>query len=123
MDTKNIKELIKQAKSTSLPEEVAMLLDDFEQFTDLYSQKERAPEDAAFKEALFLARDRFLASFNEISGSFGLTPETVQSYFENPNHFSAEQWQNMQTVKQEFQETQNTHHTRPRTAKTQKMRI
>ena len=102
MDTKNIKELINKARSSSHPEEVQVLLNDFEAFADLYNQKDQAADPEAFKEQVFSARDQFLASFNKIAESFGMTPETILNYYENPNNFSNEEWEKLQEIKEEM---------------------
>ena len=124
-----MKELIRNAREAAKAPEFLHLVDSFEKFSELFSQKERAREDAQesarFLQQLDDAHKNFWLSFEKVSSHLGITPELMKAYFENPNNFSPELWQDANSIKQEIFEEKSAIAASPKKLKknNRKMRI
>lgn len=100
MLTKNIHELIKEAKKGGIPPEFETLVKDLEAFTAIYERQENHAGDQAFAREFEAKRDQLLASFNEVTRSLGITSDMLQDYFGNPRNFTEEQWKELEKVRE-----------------------
>lgn len=100
MNNKNLREMIQQLRSLSQTKEQEALLSDFETFISLTEKK----GDPGSNQEIERARSQCYSSIEKVLTSFGLTPETMQQYMENPNNFSGEEWQKIQGLKEEYLE-------------------
>ncbi|HSX13898.1 MAG TPA: hypothetical protein VLE96_05715 [Chlamydiales bacterium] len=98
MNKENIKALINQLKGHAITSELETLLLHFESFIKL-SEKNDGSE---IQQDLEQAREQCFTSIEKVLNSFGFTPEMMQQHFENPSNFSAEEWQNVEEMKEEY---------------------
>lgn len=104
MELEKIKELINNARTAAKTEEFRQFIDRFETFVLLYNQKDKSSKNPEYMMKLHDSYRAFWNDFEKISARFGLTPDTFQAFFENPSNFSPEQWNHIQTVKQQITE-------------------
>lgn len=83
MEKEQIKELIQKAKAFASNEDGEQLADSFEEFIELYYQREHFCGNAEFALKLNAAHKRFWASFNQAAGQFGITQEFIREHFKN----------------------------------------
>lgn len=98
MKTENLKEFIAQLRGHAKNQEMNALLDHFEAFINLTEKK----DEPGFQQEIETARNQCFTSIEKTLISFGLTPETMQQYFENPSNFSADEWQKVEGLKEEY---------------------
>lgn len=98
MNKENLKELINQLRGQAKNKELSALLNNFETFIDLANKK----DEPGIKEELEKTREQCFTSIGSALSSFGLTPETMQQYFENPSNFSTEEWEKVQRLREEY---------------------
>ena len=103
MDMKNIKEFIKIAKESQTSSEFKALIADFESLTDLYAGGKEGLESIGMAEKIGQAQAKFWAALEAVLPSFGLTPELLDAYLDNPDNFSAAHWQKVQELKQQVE--------------------
>lgn len=98
MNNENVKELIKQMRGQAATPELSALLDQFETFIHLAEKK----NEQNISEEIEAARNQCFKAIETALSSIGLTPEGMQEHLENPGNFSAEEWQKIQGLKEEY---------------------
>ena len=101
MKIEKIKDLIQQARGAAKTEEFHQLVDHFEEFVDLFNERENHLGDIEHVKRMIAAQTRFWASFGKMAENFGLTPELMKQYFETPENFSPAEWQTIETIQKE----------------------
>jgi hypothetical protein len=103
MNIEQIKEIILQAARASSRPELKRMAQSFEVFIDLYASRgQRHANTEAFFEKLNNSYRDMWQAFEEASTAFGLSGAMIQQYFMNPSNFTPEQWQTMESLKQEI---------------------
>lgn len=102
MDLEKIRELISKSKAFAANDSCRQLVDQFEEFVELYHQKERFQGDVQYLKKLDESHKKFWDSFEKVASSFGLTGTDVRAFIENANNFSPQQWQYLQALKQQI---------------------
>jgi hypothetical protein len=103
MELPKIRELIKKAKMASTNPDSLKLAENFEDFVELYHMRDEMAGDPDFVARLGAAHREFWSSFSKVATSFGFTPEKLKESFEDRNSYTAEQWDDLQTLKQEIE--------------------
>ena len=100
MEKEQIKELIQRARLSAQNEGVQELVNHFEVFFDLFSEKEKEEKNPDFMLKLDNSYRKFWDSFEKVAEQFGFTTDSLQAYFSNPSNFSPEQWRQMQAAQE-----------------------
>ena len=99
---KDVQEFIKTAKKAEASAEFKALVDDFEALTCLCVEGKQGEEALKQAEMVEAAQAKFWEALYGVLPSFGLTPDLLDAYIENPDNFSDEQWAKMEMLKQEI---------------------
>ncbi len=79
----NMRDLIAKAKQFAPQEECQRLAESFEEFMELYYQRDAFRGDREFALRLEAAHQKFWASFNQAAGHCGITPEWIRDHIRN----------------------------------------
>lgn len=104
MDFEKIREVVQKAKEGAPNKESALLVEGFEEFLAMYEiQKgiQDPREKLIHAEKLDASRNKVWALLEQTAASFGLNMEQFQRYMDNASNFSPQQWQAMETFKEE----------------------
>ncbi len=96
----NIKEFIRTAKTRDMSDEFRSLIDDFESLASLQESKEAGGGTLDFARKFEEAQVKFWSSLEKVLPTFGLTPEQVADYFNDPNRFSVDDLEKFRAFKQ-----------------------
>ncbi len=107
MNSQTIKEALNQAKKEGIPPGFQSLVSDLEAFTKVYEEKDNHIGDSEFMKEFIEKRDQLLVSFNEVTASLGINKDVLLDYFNNPKNFTSEQWQKLQEIKNNTQNSRN----------------
>lgn len=104
MPLEEIKKILQNGKESTTNPEFHKLAKDFEEFMDLFSHHREALKKPPEEAALFLRRlgesqQKVQQSFEKTCAVLGMTPAQFREHFENPNHFTQEQWAQLEQVK------------------------
>ena len=101
MDLEKVRELIKKGSRFASTDKACLeLAECFGEFTDLYNQREEHQGSPEFLQKMRDAYMKFMVLFKKVSGQFGLSVDELMEHFRNPANFSAEEWRQMQALKQ-----------------------
>jgi len=105
MSLEELKTILQKGKeSTNLPE-FHDLAAHFEEFIYLYNNRSEAlknPQEAgAYLKKLAETQQRVQQSFWKTCGALGIPPHKFQEFLENPNHFTPEQWAQLEQIKKQ----------------------
>jgi len=102
MNLEQLKEILEHTRRQS--PELSSLADAFDGFLELYLIRNQEHRDQKkFQEHL---RDSFRIlwdTFDRVAASKGLNANEMSQHLANPSNFTPEQWQEIQTVKEDFQ--------------------
>ena len=102
MDLEKVKELIKKGEAFSENESCRTVAKNFGEFIALYEQKDALKEDLEYLRKLDASYKQLWSSIRKASGGMGISIPGLKDYFENPAHFSKEEWQNLQILKRQL---------------------
>lgn len=103
MNIEQLKSIISQARQKAAGPEVVRMIDALEAFIDLYFQRDQPHANSrAFVEKLHTSYRDMWDAFNSAAEGFGLTGEMVHQRLMNPSDFTPEQWQMLESLKQDI---------------------
>jgi len=109
-----IKELLSRIKAGTATLPVRRMIETFEAYFDLYAvrNQEHADKKAYLAKLQSSYKDLWVA-FDDAAAPHGLTANIIEQHLQNPANFTAAEWQNLNTMKQEDSALENPSAARP----------
>lgn len=101
MDLVKLKELINKSVALVGGMPSQQVARHFEEFVNLYAEKDNHQGDPVFTKKLSTAFHQFYISFHALAKQYGFTPATLKAHFENPANFTPAQWNHIQSIKEQ----------------------
>ncbi len=102
IDHKKFLELAGRLEGQGVPQEMGVLVSLFKEMGLLmggYNQSQDLEEKKAVWEEILLCQQSLRDEFAVMCKGWGVSPEEVGAYVENPMNYSAEEWRKVQEVK------------------------
>jgi len=100
MNIEQIAEMIKKAKKSTSQPEVLRLIDAFEGFLDLYTQKDQE-DTQSFREGLELSYQKMWQAFEQAASVYGLSASVIKQHISDSKNFTELEWDAIESLKQE----------------------
>lgn len=102
MNLQELKEILQQTKRSSASPDLRRMVDSFEEFLSLYMERHQVHTDQqGFLNQLNESYRTMWECFETVATAHGLSGQVLQQYFANPSNFTPEQWQGLETLKQD----------------------
>ncbi len=103
LNLEQLKELLFRVRANSPAPEVLRLIESLEAFIELYAgRNQQYTGKQEFAAKLHTSYKNLWEAFDAAAAPYGLSHKGIQNHLQNQMHFTAEEWHDMETMKQEI---------------------